>query len=87
MLCCVTLLTEPDKERLFLLGVHGEREGGGLNKDDRIAKVLNSLYEVVACSRCGTRIRFGDVECPHCGIDVDDELRQWAARLLDKLTP
>ena len=58
-----------------------------MSKEDQIAKVLNSLYEVVACSRCGTRIRFGDVECPHCGRDVDDELRQWAARLLGKLTP
>ena len=85
MLRCVTILTGPDNERLFLLGGRGERESRGLNKDDRIAKVLNSLYEVVACSRCGTRIRFGDVECPHCGIDVDDELRQWATRLLDRL--
>ena len=57
-----------------------------MSKDDQIAKVLTSLYKVVACSRCGTRIRFGDVECPHCGVDVEDELRQWAARLLDKLT-
>ena len=56
-----------------------------MSKEDQIAKVLASLYELVACSQCGTRIRFGDVECPHCGADVDDELRQWAARLLDKL--
>lgn len=56
-----------------------------LNKDAQIIKILNSLYEVLACSRCGTRIRFGDSECPHCGADVDDVLQQWAARLLDKL--
>jgi hypothetical protein len=56
-----------------------------LSKDDPIIKVLTSLYEVVTCSRCDTRIRFGDVECPHCGRDVDDELRQWAAKLLEKL--
>ncbi len=63
----------------------GKWESRGLSNEDQIAKVLNSLYEIVACRRCGTRIRFGDVECPHCGIDVDDELRVWAARLLDKL--
>ncbi len=60
-------------------------KGPGLSKDDQILKVLNSLYEMVACRQCGTRIRFGDSECPHCGTDVDDVLRQWAARLLDKL--
>ena len=57
----------------------------GLNRDDHIVKVLSSLYEVVSCLQCGTRIRFGDFECPHCGRDVDDEMRMWAARLLDKL--
>ena len=56
-----------------------------MNTDDHIVKVLSSLYEVVSCLQCGTRIRFGDFECPHCGRDVDDEMRMWAARLLDKL--
>ncbi len=56
-----------------------------LNKDDQIIKVLNSLYEVVVCGLCGTRIRFGDSECPHCGTDVEDLLLQWADRLLGRL--
>ena len=85
MLCCVTLLTEPNEARLFLLTVPWQEGGLVLSEEDQIAKVLNSMYEVVACNQCGTRIRFGDVECPHCGIDVDDELRQWATRLLDRL--
>lgn len=58
-----------------------------MSKEDQIVIVLTSLYEIVACGRCGTRIRFGDVECPHCGRDVDDELRRWAERLLDRLAP
>lgn len=64
---------------------HRLKRGPGLNRDDHIVKVLSSLYEVVSCLQCGTRIRFGDFECPHCGRDVDDEMRMWAARLLDKL--
>ena len=64
---------------------HRLKRGPGLNTDDHIVKVLSSLYEVVSCLQCGTRIRFGDFECPHCGRDVDDEMRMWAARLLDKL--
>jgi uncharacterized protein (UPF0212 family) len=56
-----------------------------LSKDDQIVKVLNSLYEVVVCGRCETRIRFGDSECPHCGTDVEDVLHQWAERLLGRL--
>ena len=69
----------------FSLLETGKMESSKVRKDDDITKVLNSLYEVVACSKCGTRIRFGDVECPHCGVDVDDELRRWANRLLDRL--
>ena len=56
-----------------------------MSNEDQIVKVLNSLYEFVICFRCETRLRFGDTECPHCGRDVDDELRQWAERLLYEL--
>ena len=71
------------KEPVNLLSLTGEN----LDNEEKIAKILYSLYEVVNCGNCGTRIRFGDYECPHCGADVDDELRLWAARLLNKLTP
>ena len=54
-------------------------------KQDQIAKVLSSLSEVVVCQLCGTRIRFGDVECPHCGSDIDHDLHEWAERLIDRL--
>ncbi len=43
------------------------------------------MYEFVACDYCGTRLRFGDYECPHCGKDVEEEMRRWAARLVEKL--
>ena len=56
-----------------------------MGREDQIGKVLNSLVEVLACRLCGTRIRFGDLECPHCGADLEDELTQWAQRLLDRL--
>ena len=53
--------------------------------EDQIREVLSSLAEVVACRWCGTRIRFGDFECPHCGADLEDDLHQWAERLMDRL--
>ncbi len=52
---------------------------------DRIQMVMSSLAEVVACRWCGTRIRFGDFECPHCGADLEDDLYQWAERLVARL--
>ena len=32
-----------------------------------------------------TRIRFGDIDCPHCGLDLEDGLHQWAERLVDEI--
>ncbi len=56
-----------------------------MSLDERISGVLNILAEVLLCTQCGTRIRYGDLDCPHCAKDLDDELRQRAERLLDKL--
>ncbi len=53
--------------------------------DQQILHVLNSLSQVLTCPDCDTRLRFGDWECPHCGKDLDEYLRRWAAQLLDKL--
>jgi hypothetical protein len=53
--------------------------------EEQIRKVLNSLLELPGCHRCGVRIRFGDYECPRCGADLDDDLREWAVRLIDDL--
>lgn len=56
-----------------------------MDKEVLIGKTLISMYEIVSCDYCGTRLRFGDFECPHCGADVESEMRRWAARLVEKL--
>ena len=53
--------------------------------EGQIQKVLTNLSEFQACSSCGTRFRFGDVECPHCGADLEEHLRQWAEQLISDL--
>jgi hypothetical protein len=53
--------------------------------EHHVRKVLNSLAETVACRVCGTRVRLGDLECSHCGVDLEEDLREWASRLLDTL--
>lgn len=53
--------------------------------EEQIGKAVGSLAEIRACRWCGTRIRFGDWECAHCGADLEDELRQWAQRLVDAI--
>ena len=50
-----------------------------------VQKVLNSLYEIEGCEQCGTRIRFGDFDCPHCGAELDELLEAWAERLVAAL--
>ena len=56
-----------------------------MDKEVLIGKTLISMYEIVSCDYCGARLRFGDLECPHCGADVESEMRRWAARLVEKL--
>ncbi|MFH1140097.1 MAG: hypothetical protein V1724_00150 [Chloroflexota bacterium] len=51
--------------------------------EEQISLVLISLAEIQSCGQCGTRLRWGDFECPHCGADLDDQLRFWAQRLVD----
>ena len=58
---------------------------GTVATEGQIQKVLSNLAEFQACTSCGTRFRFGDLECPHCGADLDDYLREWAERLINEL--
>jgi len=51
----------------------------------QIQMVLTNLAEVQACDMCGTRFRFGDQECPHCGADLEESLRRWAEDLINGL--
>ena len=56
-----------------------------MDTEDQIQAVLNKLADIQACRRCGTALRFGDYECPHCGADLEEDLRQWAEELVDGL--
>ncbi len=69
------------------MGVYGSKilAGGTLNSEDRILKVMDSLSYIISCMQCGTRLRFGDTECPHCGGDLENILRYWAEQLLERL--
>ena len=53
--------------------------------EEQVRVILNALSEVQSCPNCGTRFRFGDLDCPHCGADLDEELRAWALDLLGRL--
>ena len=53
--------------------------------EDQIQRAVNSLSEIGGCSQCGTKLRFGDLDCPRCGADIEDNLRNWAERLVDGL--
>ena len=53
--------------------------------DEQVQLVLNSLASIRDCNSCGTRIRFGDFDCPHCGGDLEDAQRRWAETLADDL--
>ncbi len=56
-----------------------------MNVEQQVRVILNALSEMRACPNCGTRFRFGDLDCPHCGAELDDELRDWALSLLARL--
>ena len=47
--------------------------------------VLDHVTSVESCGECGMTVRFGVYECPHCGGDLEDVLRDWAGRLLAAL--
>ena len=53
--------------------------------EGQIQMVLTSLAEFQPCPSCGTRFRFGDLECPHCGNDLEEYLRHWAEELIKEL--
>ena len=56
-----------------------------LTAEQQIQTVLLALSEVQACGNCGARFRFGDLDCPHCGEELDDYFRGWAVQLLERL--
>ena len=56
-----------------------------IDEEQQVKGVLDGVAERLACGRDGTRLRFGDFECPRCGADVDDVLDEWARRLVRRL--
>ena len=56
-----------------------------VDRERQVQRVLDAIADNVVCPRCETRLRFGDVECPHCGHDLDDHLHDWATKLVDRL--
>ena len=56
-----------------------------MTSEDDIQVVLDHVTGVESCGDCGMTIRFGVYECPHCGGDLEDVLRDWAGRLLTAL--
>ena len=52
---------------------------------EKVLRVLSLIGEPLACPADGTRLRFGDYECPQCGEDLDDHLRRFAERIVDCL--
>jgi len=50
--------------------------------EEQIDKAMSFMAQNLSCCHCGTRIRFGDYECPHCGSDLEEELRIWAMGLV-----
>ena len=53
--------------------------------EDQIQAVMFRIGDVNPCTACGTALRYGDYECPHCGSDMEDQLRQWARDLIDEV--
>jgi uncharacterized paraquat-inducible protein A len=53
--------------------------------EQEIQKVLDSLDRINPCPGCNMRYRVGDLECPRCGVDLYDNLRDWAEELLESL--
>ncbi len=53
--------------------------------ESQIETVLAALDLIPRCPSCDTRLRFGDRECPRCGHDIEDQLREWATLVIDRL--
>ena len=53
--------------------------------EEQIQIVMNALADPIPCPECGVRVRFGDLECPRCGADIYDDLKDWAERLVDEV--
>ena len=53
--------------------------------EEQIQKVLINMATDQSCPSCETRLRFGDLGCPHCGDNIDETLKKWAEKMIDDL--
>ncbi len=53
--------------------------------EDQIQKVLINMSIELYCQNCETRLRFGDLDCPHCGENIDETLKEWAEKTIGDL--
>ena len=51
----------------------------------QIQAVFRILGERPECRECRISLRFGDLDCAHCGAEIDEEMRAWAGRLIDEV--
>ena len=53
--------------------------------EDQIQHAIDSLDLIPPCPTCRMRYCQGDYECPHCGADLDENLRAWAEAMIDRV--
>ena len=53
--------------------------------EEQIQHAIDSLDLIPPCPTCGMRYCQGDYECPHCGADLDENLRTWADAMIDRV--
>ena len=48
--------------------------------DEQISNIVRHMDGMIHCHECGVRIRYGDIDCPRCGADIEELLRACGAR-------
>ena len=56
-----------------------------MKEEEKLKTIINILLEPMMCDTDGTRIRFGDLECPRCGSDIDHLLQGVGENILSTL--
>ena len=54
--------------------------------ETQIQAAFSIIAERPECRDCRISLRFGDLDCPHCGADIEEQMQDWAARLVDAIT-
>lgn len=54
--------------------------------ETQIQAAFSIIAERPECRACRISLRFGDLDCAHCGADIEELMQDWAARLVDTIT-